>query len=39
MDKNGSGSCPMTGFYTKSVESLGSGARILINFIREVWQC
>jgi len=39
MDKNGSGSRPMTSFYTESVESLGSGARSLINFIREIWQC
>jgi len=38
MDKNDSGSCPMTSFYTKSAESLGSVARSLINFIREVWQ-
>lgn len=37
-DKNGSGSCPMTSSYIKSIESLGTAARSLINFIREVRQ-
>jgi hypothetical protein len=37
--KKGSGSCPTTSSYMNSVESLGSAARRLINFIREVRQC
>jgi hypothetical protein len=35
-NKNGSGSSPTTNYYIRSVESLASGARSLITFIREI---